>query len=196
MTEPDEREERSRNAAAAIVVGDMIASDDFMALRSSMFSTVRRTAGGMSHTETLDVVDASIEKLFRASVAGNVQAETALAYLRRIVRNETIDRLRRVQSLIPIESSEVDELNDEDAIARLIDERATAAIIDELLRRAAEKRDFTATKVIGAYLKLAAAYGGSPSYRSVAEATGVSHTAVSNVLDRLRAEISSWGFPH
>ena len=196
MSQPSEREIRGRRAAAAIVSGEGIDSGDFLELRSTLINMVRRTAAGMSHDDTLDVVDASIEKLFRAAIARSVKPETALAYLRQIVRYETIDRLRRVQRRPPIESLDVDELIDDDTIARFIDERATAAIVEQLLAKAAERRDFTATKVIGAYLRLAASYGTSPSYRSVAEAAEVTHPTVKNVLDRLREEIADWDFPN
>lgn len=134
--------------------------------------------------EAEDMVDEALTRFVTAAAAGRVQQETALPYLRRIVKNEAIDRARKRRDDL-VESLAEYPAND-DSIARLVDSTASAALVEAALMLAARRKDTGCTAVANEWLREAARQGMSPSSREVARRVNTSHVTVQKALRRLR----------
>lgn len=193
MTDPGSSEAPPTNArlagraAADLALGREPARDTYAALRQDLLSHIRR-AYSFSRAEADDVVDEAVAKYAAACADGRVRGDTALAYARKIAKHEAVDRIRTRRPLTtPIGEDDYPDDSD-DAIARMISATSSAETIEAFLRTAAVAGDTVTTRVLNAYLNLAASLRGDPTSRQVALASQVSHTTVLQVLRRLRAQ--------
>lgn len=187
--EPPANELAARATAAAFARGDGVSNEAYQSLRSHLSGFVGREFPAFDVDFRWDVVDAAIEKFLRACRQGRVRPVTALAYLRQVVRNTGLDRVRSSrgdQSLDVLDGV----ADGDDAVARLVDAHADARTVEAILADAARNGDHIATRVINAYLNLAELLGSAPSNRTVATEAGVSHTTVQKVLNKLKAQLS------
>lgn len=175
-------------AAVALASGKDPRPHDYFALRIYGLRAVRQRLS-LAADVAADIVDEAMVKFVAAREERELIADTALAYFRRIVHNEAIDRLRRRHEL-PV-GDLVDEADGDDAIARIIDKTANAHTIERLLAAAAERGDTTTTKVLNAFMNLAEAKMRTPTTREVGAAAQVSHRTVQVVLKRLREQLGS-----
>ena len=183
------REELARRTAARLSRGAGVTDADYQALRSHMIGFLGQKTNIRDAAKAADIVDASVERFLAAArESGRIRPATALAYLRRIVRNNAIDRIRRDRAS-PADYVDATVLEPVDAIAKFVDERATAQKIQHLMAEAAKAGDLIGVKVMNEYLKLAESLGESPSTRTVALHARVSHTTVRNALARLRQSL-------
>lgn len=185
------RSEKARRAASAIAAGSAPDSQDYLALRADLISVVRR-ASAYSFSEAGDIADEAMTRFVEAGKQKRVHRETPLAYVRRIVKNATIDKQRakhREPATTGTEDLEAIEDRGDDAIARMVSAHDSAKAVEKLLKNAADKEEFTTTKVLNAYLTLAQNRNQSPSSRQVALVAGVSHVTVQAVLRQLRADV-------
>lgn len=183
------RKHSARHAAVELSAGT-VDPEDYKSLRLELATDLRRRFFSITASEIDDIVDAAIEKYLVAIDKGaELRPETALAYLRRIARNEAIDRLRKSRHHHPMVVGERDTTESDDSIARVVDARADAQLIEALLEQAARSGDRLTTRVMNAFLNLAEAMNGPPSSRLVARRAGVSHTTVLSVLAALRSSI-------
>lgn len=190
MRRPSSEPGNPRSAAQALAAISSPTAADYAALRRLLVSDVRRISSAGS-ADAEDVVDESIAKLHKAAQAGRVQSATALAYVRRIARNETIDRARRPRTAADRIAPEHPRLDD-DEIARLIDARADAELLEAALEVAAVRRDRLCPVIVSEYLRIAT-HGRTPGLAELGRIVGCSPTAVRNALDRLRKYISEIG---
>jgi DNA-directed RNA polymerase specialized sigma24 family protein len=183
---PEPPPRRAAAAAAALSYGTDPEHADYAALRADAAALVRR-AGSFPEAEVADIADEAIAKLVQAAAAGRVLPESSLAYLRKIVRNEVVDRLRRRRPE-PIGDEDFPDDSD-DAIARMISSTSDARTIEQILRSTAQRGDTTATRVLNTYLTLAGSLRRDPTSREVAQVARVSHKTVADVLARMRYEL-------
>lgn len=205
LAEPDEPSEHSdeaddddlaaargsaANAAAAIASGDDPDSRDYFALRIYGLRSLRQRLS-LATDVAADVVDEAMAKFVSAREERELLADTALAYFRRIVHNEAIDRLRRRHELPIGDLADEHDVDGDDAIARIIDKQASASTIEQLQKDAAQRGDTTTTRVLNAFMNLAESKKRTPTTREVAGAAQVSHRTVQNVLKKLREQLGS-----
>lgn len=139
------------------------------------------------------MVDEAMAKFYVRSRKPGLKPDTALAYLRRSMGHEATDRHRK-RPATPTDPSELEPARSDDEIAKLLFDQHNARTVEDLLVSMAKLRDTNGTRVIGVYLRLAEEHGVSPSVRKVAAAAGLSHTAVGDILIRLRKAIEEGGF--
>lgn len=188
QSQPPQRQSEAAAAAAAAIARKAVPDRaTYEALKRDLHSVVRR-AVAVGQQQAQDIVNETIMKLWDASQDGRVVPDTALAYVRRIARNEAKTVIRRRRSTEePLPQAELPATDDD--IARLIAATACATDVEGFLRSAAERGDAVTTRVINAYLNLAASLRRDPKSREVAAAAQVSHTTVLDVLRRLRRDL-------
>lgn len=137
--------------------------------------------------ELLDIVDEAVARLLQESRRQQAALEHAAAWLFVVARREAIDRLRRDRSG-PLEPD--DTVDDDDALAALIDRDASRTVIEGAFRRAYAANDHLAVRVVMAWLDTADATGAEPASRALAEQIGYSHTTINEALTRFRGYVA------
>ena len=171
----------------SLIDNDYVSADDYHRLRRYLVGSVSSTFY-FQPVDEFEIVDAAIARVIGRD---NIKPATALAYLRRAVRNEAVSRLRQRQAL-PIDNlDEWDE--DTDAIARMLDASADAATVEWLLAELKVKNDDNATRVLHTALRLCGMEGKMPSARRVATETRLTHPAVGAILERCREMLRDRG---
>lgn len=138
--------------------------------------------------ELLDVVDETLARLLRASRDRGGPLEHPGAWLFTVARRESIDRLRRDRSE-PLEIGDL--IDDDDALAALIDRNASRTVIEGAFRHAYAASDHVAVRVVMTWLDTAQATGAEPSSRALGEQIGYSHTTINEALARFRGYVAA-----
>lgn len=179
-------------AAGLLAAGEQLTNRQFSDLRADLHRVVRRTTSSLSSEDVSDVADEAIAKFLSAQQQGRVHRRTALAYIRKIAKNETISRARRIRATSPLEDDQEDVTDN--AIALIITRGSDAQTVERILAEAAASGNRTRTRVLNTYLDIAQSLGRSPSSRQVALLAEVSHSTVQAVLRQLRKELEDEEF--
>jgi DNA-directed RNA polymerase specialized sigma24 family protein len=150
---------------------------------------------GFSSADAEEIAAAALaDALSHSSDPTKDEVRKAGAYLFRTTRNRALDARRRarlrddellVEDLEEGVPARYYSQNDED-IARLINNDATVALLEDALRAAAAAEDHIVGHVVEAWLDLADELRKTPTSREVAREIGMSHTTVNHALRRLR----------
>ena len=135
--------------------------------------------------EILELVDYAIEALFVASAAQGGQLESPGAFLTTTIRNAAVSAVRKQSGELP----GLTLYQEDDAIARFVDQSATAADVRAAMRLARSVGDHQCVRVIGLWLTLAETSAVPPTSRDVGEAAGLSHTTVNDIAARFRSYV-------
>jgi len=155
-------------------------------------SPVRRFFPTISHEAWEDLVDEAVVRFLEKCADGEIRREgNPAAYLLQITRNAAIDHVRK-QGKEATGQALPDVTGGDDAIAASVDATAGRQAVEAGLRAAWEAGDDTVVQVVLAWLTAAAAEPGTaPSSRKVAQATGLSHTGVSDAMARFKRYLPS-----
>ena len=143
-----------------------------------------------------EIVDLSVTRFMDSFMAGQVDRnKNPGGYLVQITRNSAIDYLRREAGRSSAEPVPDVAAND-DAIAASVDALAGRQAVEAGLQAAWESQDDTVVRVVLAWLQVAAEHNGAkPSTREVAAIVQLSHTAVSDAMDRFKRYLPKGSSP-
>jgi len=116
-------------------------------------------------------------------------------WLRRVVQNAAVDRLRRrarEESRVSLEEYEglVSSEAADEIVARRLDQQANTQLVKDALALAVADQAPGVVRVVTWILNYLEDYGEMPSQRTVGKAVGVSHTAVQKSLSRYRTYLA------
>ena len=151
-----------------------------------------------SDADRYDLEQTVTERAFRslAQFQGDNPVEL-VAWLRRIVRNASIDRWRRSHRETTGSAIDLSRTRSEadDNVAHMLSEVVNRERIVDAFRWAHTNHDDIVVTVLAEWLRLAEESGESPSNRAVAEAAGITHPTVAAALRRVRAFFRSFQEP-
>jgi DNA-directed RNA polymerase specialized sigma24 family protein len=184
-------ERAAAEVASAVTASKEPKPDSVRDLRRGL---LRRARGyTRSLTEAEEAVDAVLESFIRAAVDHRVDVETAGAYVARSLQHQLTDAFRRTRTAsgesrtVPLDTDAMLARHAEDeALARLFEAAAARSDVLRALQAAADKERFTVVRVVAQWLVLAERTQEEPSSREVADALGLSHTAVNDALREFR----------
>lgn len=134
----------------------------------------------------------AVQRFLIAVARGQVpeDADSAISYFKRAIRNASIDEYRRTQRLRYDDAAAVEVADPDDPILRLLDPEADRARIAAGLHWCRSAEDETAIRVVRMWLNLAKLHSAAPSNRAVAVELGLSPEAVRKALERFRRRIA------
>ncbi len=143
-----------------------------------------------------ELVDLSLTRFTDRCIAGKIDRQkNPGGYLVKITQNSAIDYLRREAKRMS--SGPVpDVAANDDAIAASVDALAGRQAVEAGLKAAWESQDDTVVRVVLAWLQVAAEHDGErPSTREVGAIVGLSHTAVSDAMNRFKTYLPEGSSP-
>jgi hypothetical protein len=135
-----------------------------------------------------DVASEAVARFTQAAQQGLVDARRRpAAYLIRIARNASLDRLRQEGrvDVVP-EPPDLEGGLDDQAIVQLLNRDASCHLVSDAISAANLAGDHMVVVIVTIWLDLAESLSQAPTTREVGERAGVSHTTVVDALKRFR----------
>ena len=181
-------EEALQRLCTAIAAGGPGARGDLDVVVAALSRISRGAAPGLPREELVDVVSAALETLVSSVSDGSLARDRPVSpWLAVVTRRKAYDALRRGTREAPNEHVTMRAPaghDGSDAIEQLINRIVAHDRVADVMRAIASAGDHALNDTLRVWCHLAA-LGEAPSYRAVAAALGISHTAVRKRLQTL-----------